>query len=250
MNDQQWHRRGHHHGLHLARQHGYTVLSLRYNSGLPVARNGLLLAELLARLDEIWSAEELAVVGHSMGGLVARAAISVAEQQSLAWRTHLTGLVCLGTPHLGAALERGGHWIDTLLDLSPYAAPFARLGKARSAGITDLRHGHLRADGATEQVPLPKGVPVYAVAATRADARSDDGVHPHTSNTHAVSPMHSLPGDGLVSVASAWGEHSEPDRDLALPAAHKRLLTAANHWDLLSRGEVATWLVEWLAPRR
>lgn len=250
MNDRQWHRRGHHHGEHLAREHGYAVLALRYNSGLPVAQNGISLAKLLARFAELWPVRELVIVGHSMGGLVARAAIHSAEQGSLAWRRHLTGLVCLGTPHQGAALERGGHWIDTLLELSPYAAPFARLGKARSAGITDLRHGRLQAEGATEQVPLPRHVPVYAVAATRAELSEHASGQRPTPDEHTVPPPDALPGDGLVSVASAWGEHHDPARTLTLPAAHKRLLPAANHWDLLSRDEVAHWLTEWLKPRR
>lgn len=238
MNDQQWHRQGHHHGEQLARAHGYTVLALRYNSGLHVAENGALLADLLARLQSLWPIGSLAIVGHSMGGLVARAAIDVAEQRGLDWRERLSTLVCLGTPHLGAALERGGHWVDTLLELSPYAAPFARLGKSRSAGITDLRHGRLRSSGRTqarERVALPHGVDCYAVAATRAEL-------PATNATHA------LPGDGLVSLASAWGEHRDPARALGLPDTHKRLLPAANHWDLLSRSEVAEWLVDWLRP--
>lgn len=239
MNDQQWQRHGHHHGAHLARVHGYTVLALRYNSGLHVAQNGSMLADLLARLQALWPLQALSIVGHSMGGLVARAAIAVAEQRELAWRQRLGTLVCLGTPHLGAALERGGHLVDTLLELSPYAAPFARLGKARSAGITDLRYGRLRPHGdpqARQRVPLPQGVACYAVAATR----SEEGT---------AEPARSLRGDGLVSLASAWGEHQDPTRALELPATHKRLLTAANHWDLLSRAEVADWLTAWLKPR-
>ena len=33
-------------------------------------------------------------------------------------------------------------WIDTILEISPYSAPFSRLGKIRSRGITDLRYGN------------------------------------------------------------------------------------------------------------
>ena len=86
----------------------------------------------------------------------------------------MNDLVFLGTPHHGAPLERAGHWVDLLLGATPYAAPFARLGKVRSAGITDLRHGNLldedwvgrdrfaRGADRRQPVPLPDGVRCYA----------------------------------------------------------------------------------------
>ena len=119
----------------------------------------------------------------------------------------MTALVCLGTPHHGAPLERGGRRIDQLLGLSPYVAPFARLGKARSAGITDLRYGNLQdadwqgRDRHAQQhddrqpTPLPAGVATYLLAATTADK---------------PGPLHhALIGDGLVPLASALGEHRD-----------------------------------------
>ena len=119
---------------------------LHYNSGRHVSENGREFAALLEQLVAGWPVpvDELVIVGHSMGGLVARSACHHAEAQGQAWLASLTKLVCLGTPHHGAPLERGGRWVDVLLGLSPYVAPFARLGKARSAGITDLRFGNLQ----------------------------------------------------------------------------------------------------------
>ena len=247
MNDLQWQRQGHHHGTLLARELGYTVLHLHYNSGLHVSENGERFAVLLEELIAYWPApiEELAIVGHSMGGLVARAACSVAERRSMAWRARLTRLVCLGTPHHGAVLERGGHLVDTVLEMSPYAAPFARLGRARSAGITDLRYGNLqRADWEGRHprdqkrddrtpTPLPEGVPVYLLAATTAE--------------RPRGLRHALIGDGLVTLASAWGEHRDKALALAVPPSHRRLITQASHWDLLSRPEAADALRNWLA---
>lgn len=248
MNDLQWARRGHHHGHHLAREHGYSVLALHYNSGRHVSENGEDFAELLEAALAHWPVpvEELAIVGHSMGGLVARSAIQAAQQRGLAWRRALTRLVCLGTPHHGAALERGGHGLETALGVSPYAAPFRRLGQVRSAGITDLRFGNLlaadrqgrdRGDQRRDDrhpVPLPEGVAVYCVAATTA--------------AQPRGLRHALLGDGLVSLASAWGEHRDPALALRLPDSHKRLITASDHWDLLSHLEVAGWLTRWLGP--
>jgi pimeloyl-ACP methyl ester carboxylesterase len=247
MNDQQWQRDGHHHGTMLARELGYSVLALRYNSGLHVSDNGERFAALLEDLVAHWPGrvEELAIVGHSMGGLVARSACQVAETRSLAWRTRLTRLVCLGTPHHGTALERGGHLIDRILGLSPYAAPFARVGKARSAGITDLRfgnvqhadcrgrHRHDQKHDDRTPTPLPAGVRVYFLAATTAD--------------RPRGLRHQIVGDGLVTLASAWGEHRDHALTLKLPSSHKAVITRANHWDLLSRPEVAERLRRWLA---
>lgn len=247
MNDLQWQREGHDHGRLLADELGFTTLALHYNSGLHISDNGEQLAALLERLAANWPVplRELVIVGHSMGGLVARSACHVADVQSMAWRRHLSRLVCLGTPHHGAVLERGGHLLDIVLGLSPYVAPFTRLGKTRSAGITDLRFGNLQhADWQGRRphdqrhddrvpTPLPAGVAVYLLAATTAE--------------QPRGLRHAAVGDGLVSLASAWGEHRERALALALPAGHKRLITQANHWDLLSRPEAAQALRDWLA---
>ncbi len=242
MNDLQWRRQGHHHGDVLSGKLGYTVLALHYNTGLPIADNGAQLAACLQDLVAAWPVplRELALVGHSMGGLVARSSVSQTDAQPdvPAWRQKLTKLVCLGTPHQGAMLESGGRLIDSGLELSPYLAPFARLGKTRSAGINNLHDGSVRA-------PWPAGVQVGLLAATTAE------------KAHGL--RHALIGDGLVTVASAWGEHRDPARALKAAsddkrrqstpalAPQKRLITQANHWDLLSHPQAAEALRNWLA---
>jgi pimeloyl-ACP methyl ester carboxylesterase len=247
MNDLQWQRNGHDHGAMLASELGYTVVRLHYNSGLHISTNGLRFAALLERLVAHWPVpvDELVIVGHSMGGLIARSACHKARVRSLAWLERLSRLVCLGAPHHGAMLERGGHLLVTLFEASPYVAPFARLGHARSAGITDLRYGNVqRADWVGRHphdqkhddrtpTPLPAGVAVYLLAATQAELPR--------------GMRHALIGDGLVTLASAWGEHRDHALALAVPASHKALITRANHWDLLSHPEAADVLRRWLA---
>ena len=229
MNDLQWRRKGHHHGDVLAQDLGCTVLALHYNSGLPIAENGAQFARLLDELVAAWPVpvQDLVLVGHSMGGLVARSAVALADEQDHPppWRQMLKHLVCLGSPHQGALLERGGRLIDAGLELSPYLAPFARLGKARSAGINNLHDGSVHA-------PLPAGVQVGLLAATTA--------------AEPKGLRHAVLGDGLVTVASAWGEHRDPARALHLPASRQRLITQANHWDLLSDPRAAQALRDWL----
>ena len=130
MNDLQWQRKGHSHGDALGKALGMTPLYLHYNTGLHVSQNGEMFSQAMQTLIEQWPVpvEELVVIGHSMGGLVARSACHHAEVVGLNWPATLRRLVCLGTPHHGAPLERGGQLIDSLLGKSPYLAPFARLG--------------------------------------------------------------------------------------------------------------------------
>ena len=246
MNDLQWLRNGHDHGQALARDLGFTPVYLHYNSGRHVSENGNDFAQLLEQLLSQWPVpvQELVIVGHSMGGLVARSAVFQARQRKQAWTSSLRKLVFLGTPHHGAALERGGHQVDMLFGVSPYVAPFARLGKARSAGITDLRFGNLQPadwqgrDRHSQRhddrrpTPLPAGVDCFIVAATKAAK---------------VGGLHSrVVGDGLVPLASALGEHREPQHTLKVPKHHMRIVTSADHWDLLSREDVYAQLRAWL----
>ncbi len=258
MNDLQWLRDGHDHGQALARDHGLTSLYLHYNTGRHVSSNGRDLAALLERLVARWPVPvtELVLIGHSMGGLVMRSACHLAQQQAMAWPGALRAMVFLGTPHHGAPLERGGLRIDRLLDLSPYSAPFARLGRVRSAGITDLRFGNLQ-DGDWQHrsrhdqrrddrlpTPLPAGVDIYLVAATT------EGRAGHPLRRAAVRAMGHLVGDdGLVPLASALGHHRQAALALNVPAAHRLVLQGANHWDLLSRREVSAQLGQWLRDR-
>ena len=87
--DLQWRRANHHdHGAALARDLGYTPLYLHYNSGRHISRNGRDLAALLEELVANWPGriDEIAILAHSMGGLVARSACHYGEQAGHAWR--------------------------------------------------------------------------------------------------------------------------------------------------------------------
>ena len=51
--------------------------------------------------------ERIALVGHSMGGLIMRAAGAVATEVEPPWTELVSDVVTLGTPHLGAPIARG-----------------------------------------------------------------------------------------------------------------------------------------------
>jgi hypothetical protein len=56
-----------------------------------------------------------------------------------------------------------------------------------------------------------------------------------------------LLGDGLVSVASALGQHRQPARRLRFPDEHQAVVHATGHLDLLSSAEVYARLRGWLS---
>lgn len=250
LNDHGWLRDGHDHGRALAADLGYTPVYARYNSGLHISENGQALHEHLEAVVREWPVpvHELVLLGHSMGGLVIRSAVAqavagdAAAANNCAWRRVLRRMVFLGTPHHGAPLERAGNWLQRLLELSPYAAPIARLSRLRSDGITDLRHGDLLASdwGGRHRydpvdrraiVPLPTEVACHVVAST--------------AGGHRI--VGSMLGDGLVPVDSALGRHARPERSLALPPSHQWVGHGIHHLDLMSSPAVYRRLRRWLA---
>ncbi len=242
MNERQWSRRGHDHGKVLSNELGMSPVYVRYNSGLHISTNGAQLSELLERLFVEWSepVEDIVIIAHSMGGLVSRAACHVAEESNHTWRRKLRKLICIGSPHHGAPLERGGNWVDLLLGISKYSAPLAKLGQIRSAGVTDMRYGNVLdehwegrdrfAHGKDHRtpLPLPDGVECYAIAGT--------------TTTDAKKK---LQGDGLVPVTSALGKHDKPELTLAFPPEHQWIAIGTGHLDLLDAQPVYDKLQSW-----
>ncbi len=252
MNDLQWHAthqgQGVNHAETLAQTLGYTLVYLRYNTGLHVSQNGQLLATELETLISRWPVPltELSVLAHSMGGLVMRSAVHDATQAGLHWPKLLKNIVFLGTPHHGAPLERAGNWVDVILGSTPYSRPFAKLGQLRSAGVTDLRYGHVlnadwqghdrfhRKPDSRQHLPLPASVACFTVAATVAGQRS--------------KVADRLVGDGLVPLHSALGVHDDAARHLVFAPERQRIVYRTNHMQLLSSPLVTQQLLDWLTP--
>lgn len=183
MSEAGWQRGAHPGFAGRARAAGWRVAYLRYNSGRRISQNGAALSRLLAADG---AAGPIFLVGHSMGGLVARSALHQAREAGLPWLARVRALVTLGAPHDGAGLERLGNHANRLLRVSPYTAPFTRLGNLRSDGIRDLRHGNLverdwkgaadpdHAHDPRRPLPPAPGVRHVFVAATRSAAAEGD----------------------------------------------------------------------------
>ena len=203
---------------------GWTPVLLRVNSGLSVRTNGAALAAVLESLVAQWptGVTQVALIGHSMGGLVIRAATAV--QGDWTWRERVSDVVTLGTPHLGAPLARGVRQGSGLLGRFPEMAGFGRILDQRSVGVDDLIEG-LDEDFA----PLPHAR-YRLVSATMA-----------SSPRHPVSAFF---GDMLVRQASAYGRDRH-GRDLFPDSEVLHL--RGHHFDLLNDDRVAAALARWLA---
>lgn len=213
-------------GSRLAADLPCTPVYVRYNTGRRIVDNGRELVGLLGELIEAWPVPvtEIVLIGHSMGGLVARSAMLRAGEQSVPWLPKVTRLVCLGTPHSGAPLERGVVRATELFGRSMATAPLVRLLALRSQGIKDLARGSLSEDDVARPVgSVPAGVRQYFVSATL--SRSEDSL------------LGRLLGDLLVAPSSA-GDRTQN--------AEVTWLGGLHHFDLLSHDLVYDAVVGWL----
>jgi len=207
-------------------ERGWTPLMLRANTGLPLRENGAALTALMQRVVEAWPVPvtRIALVGHSLGGLVMRAAGAVASEVDEPWSGRVTDVVTLGTPHLGAPIAWGiGHGSRGLSKVKETAA-FGRVLDWRSRGVHDL------VAGLAEDVPPLPHARYHLVAATLT-----------RSERH---PVGHVVGDLLVRPRSAYGR----DRTRALfPGADVLHVGGTDHFGLLNHPDVHAALKRWLA---
>jgi len=232
-------------GERLASDLGYTAVYLRYNSGLHVSENGRTVAALLEELAEAWpvDVQQVALVGHSMGGLVARSAAHQAHEQGQTWVRRVRHVVSLGTPHMGAPLEQGAHRAALALHKLPETRMLGSFLKKRSAGIRDLRHGSLVDEDwrdrdpealravACQEVPLLPWATHFFVSASV----TRDPNH----------PLGRLLGDILVLKPSASGRGKA--RRIPFREEHGHHVGGTHHLSLLNHPEVYERLRAWLA---
>ncbi len=208
---------------------GWTPLLLRANTGLSLRENGAALTALLQQVVEHWPVEvtRIALVGHSMGGLVMRAAGAVAVQPDGAgagWTRLVSDVVTLGTPHLGAPVAQGVGHGSRGLSLLPETAAFGRLLDWRSVGVHDL------VAGLAEDVPALPHARYRLVAATLSAAERH--------------PVGQVVGDLLVRPPSAYGRDRRGGE--LFPGATVLHVGRSGHFDLLNHPEVLAALRRWL----
>jgi len=232
-------------GARLARELDCTAVHVRYNSGRHISRNGRSLADLLEQVVAEWpvEVEEVALVGHSMGGLVARSACWQASELGRDWVARVRHVVSLGTPHMGAPVAQGVHYAAYALHAVPETRPFARLLRRRSAGIRDLRRGSL-VDRDWEGCD-PDALRAAACAEVPLLESAMHGFVTATITRDERHPLGRLAGDALVLVASASGRSRT--RRIPFRAEHGMHVGGAHHLALLNHPAVYERLREWLS---
>jgi hypothetical protein len=236
-------------GDRLRAELGVTPVYVRYNSGRHISHNGRALAALLDDLCAHWPVEvaEIALIGHSMGGLVARGACHYAEAGS--WRERVRHVITLGSPHKGAPLELGANAVCHAAGRVPELKPFAAPVRARSVGVKDLAYGYVvDADWEGHDpdafwtntgtvVPFLETATHYFVGASL--TRDPD------------APAGRLLGDLLVLRPSAWSQARRGER-LQFPVEQYAHVGGATHFDLLNHpavyAQIRTWLSAGPAP--
>lgn len=225
-------------GSLLEREREYTALYVRYNTGRHVSENGRELADALGRMLALYPGEvrEIALVGHSMGGLVARSAAHYAQLQGQAWISRLTHVLCIGSPHTGSFVEKSANVAASLLGAFPAAGTQvpARILNARSSGIKDLRFGYVVDEDWTRRDP----------DALLTDHRHDVPLVPAVTYgfmaasyvRDAGHPLGALLGDLLVRMPSASGKAEERVRDVPFHIGYQ--LSGLHHLALLNHPDV------------
>jgi hypothetical protein len=234
-------------GARLARELDYTPIYVRYNSGRHISENGRDLAGVLDRLTAAWPAEvsEMTIIGHSVGGLVARSACHYGAGSE--WVPKVRHLFALGAPHHGAPLERITNVASHALARLPETRSFSRALNLRSAGVKDLRYGYLRDEdwhgqdpdtflrNTGREIPFLGSANTYFVCATVS----------HDPHSH----FGRLVGDLLVLRASAWA-HGGRGEQMQFPIDNYRHLGGVHHFDLLNHPAVYGQIKRWLTSDR
>jgi pimeloyl-ACP methyl ester carboxylesterase len=201
-------------------------------------------AALLDRLVRAWpvQARAIALVGHSMGGLVARSACHYGSLEGQRWTALVRHVISLGTPHLGAPLEQGAHVAAAALSSLPETRMLGSFLRRRSAGIRDLRHGSLVDEDWRGRDP-----DTLRAAVCREVPLLEGATHCFVSASITRSPGHPLGrllGDTLVLVPSARGRGRT--RRIGFEDEHGHHVGASHHLALLNHPEVYERLRGWL----
>jgi pimeloyl-ACP methyl ester carboxylesterase len=232
----------------LHRDLAYDVVSIRYNSGRRIPANGQDLATLLERLSAAWPGgiRDLALIGHSMGGLVCRSACAAGVESGHGWIDELNDVVTLGTPHLGANLERASATVSWVAGLLPETKLIADLLDLRSDGVLDLR------DGAILHDDRPLAVDRWPWGERGTAVPLLEGVRHHAVGvTMGRDPEHWLAakvlGDLLVTPSSA-ASRARGERRLAFEEDDVVILGGLDHFALLHHERVYEHVRRWLRP--
>ena len=202
---------------------GWSSLRVRYNTGLSLKRNAGDLADLLEASVKAWPVpvSEIALIGHSLGGLLLREAAALATQRGMSWPGLVRHVACLATPHHGAPLERMGRWVSDSLrrTADPLGQLISQWADLRSVGIQQL--GAVATD-----FWLPHARHLLVA-----------------SSLAGHSPLSAAVGDGMVSLQSALAQAPGSGE---VPQVQRHILSGLHHATLAFSTQVNDLLLAWL----
>jgi triacylglycerol esterase/lipase EstA (alpha/beta hydrolase family) len=190
--------------------------------------------------------EEVIFITHSMGGLVTRSACYYGSQQDNPWTDKVRQLYFLGSPHLGADLEKFGSVVASVLKNAPlpYTNLLAEVYNMRSAGIKDLRFGYVTDEDWQDQdqnealsnnkqtVPLLEGADHFVITGTV-----------FKDNQKVLNEFF---GDALVRRHSATGGHPEHRHHLPFLPENQKEFETINHLKMAVSEEVYQQIRIWV----
>jgi pimeloyl-ACP methyl ester carboxylesterase len=224
-----------------------TPIYVRYNTGSHVSHNGRRLAHMISELVEAWPVpvEEVDIVAHSMGGLVARSACHYATEAGHAWVDRLQRVFLLGAPSHGAPLEQVAHLAAGTLDTiwNPWTKLIGKTIKLRSAGIKDLRYGYVLDEEWEHGDP-----DALVLGAPSGKARSPEHARWFVAAAtlgEREGLLAKLVGDSMVTERSARGKGFRTPEPGLLPDATVRVFPHTSHVALMNDPEVLDQLARW-----
>ncbi|MFH1438147.1 MAG: alpha/beta hydrolase [Pseudomonadota bacterium] len=234
-------------GTLLRRDFGCTPLYVRYNSGLHISENGKRLSRLIAELSTVFpvETEEIILIGHSMGGLVVRSACYYADKDGEAWVKKVKKVFLIGSPHMGAYMEKIGNLTSVILKLilNPYTRIISGIINMRSSGMKDTRFGYLLDEDWKGKDPDT------LLSSNRHPVALLEGVDHYVISSTIKDPGHPVSlfiGDGVVSRSSAAGKALFREDGIAFPEENFRSFSNIGHPRLRRHPDVYEQIREWM----
>lgn len=220
-------------GLHEAL--GWAPLLLRWNTGLPVISSAHALADVLAEVvQEAGPAlGRIHLVGHSMGGLLARSVLYVLAEKDPETLSRIDGVWLLATPLEGAPLATRLRPRDDRSPRVPLSDGIrdAGLGFFHAAQHQALAEGYSTGEARYRVPALELPCRLYAVAGS---------LWPRTG-PRPSRERH----DGLVDTLSASGGAGETPSALAIAPHHFQEVPLLAHQAIPLSSRVLECLVQW-----
>ncbi len=159
-----------------------------------------------------------------------------------AWADAVKHVFCLGTPHLGADLEKGANMLAYALGRLPETRALGKLINTRSTGIKDLRFGSCVEEDWCDCEDVDE---FLRDRCNEVPFLPDAGYY-FIGSTLSPAPLGRLIGDLLVRMPSASGRGNGRGRKIPFEVDKGYELSGLTHFDLLNHDAVYEQIRKWI----